>query len=139
MVLLQVLNQCRELTSLMVTAKRQIDVSLTRGPPAINKGISQIVRAGFADAYSYMLRQDGRYYPALATVDNIRQQLSNAYDQPFLHRFRAWLPEVSNEVRRDGLSWVRPAVVRGALALKDCQVMCFVESRYKAGATRRRE
>lgn len=78
-----------------------LSCTMTRGPPALNTGISQIVRAGFADTCSYMFGQDGRYYPALATVDNIRQQLSNAYDQPFLHRFRAWLPEVSNEVCRD--------------------------------------
>jgi len=88
-----VLTQCRELTSLMATAKQQIE--------------------------------DGRYYPALRTLDSIAHQLSVAYEQPFVARVQCWLPELANQIKaaalRDVAHWLvvirskTTAIGKGAL------------------------
>ncbi len=88
-----VLTQCRELTSLMATAKQQIE--------------------------------DGRYYPALRTLDSIAHQLSVAYEQPFVARVQRWLPELANQIKaaalRDVAHWLvvirskTTAIGKGAL------------------------
>lgn len=89
----------------MVTAKQQIEVrpnprSLPCHVGPIARRTSWLIVYWASPSLFRHVVQDSKYYPALSTVDSIRQQLSTAYDQPFIHRVKLWLPELSNQASK---------------------------------------
>jgi hypothetical protein len=126
----QLISQCRDLTSLMVTAKQQIEVRTSTpntpththhahvrriplppparlvrtSSPSSSRPASWSSRRVRDPLHSPWRAQDNRVYPALRTVDLISQQLGSAYDQPFVQRVKAWLPELATQVRPRALA-----------------------------------
>lgn len=89
----------------MVTAKQQIEVRPKPRSRQCHVGTRArrtswlVVHWASPSLFRHVV-QDSKYYPALSTVDSIRQQLSTAYDQPFIHRVKLWLPELSNQASK---------------------------------------